>query len=67
MHTNDITQTIAPEEAAGPDIEGGKAEGQEDGQGRRVLRSAKQAREEAERLQKGESTISRSIAIAQSC
>ncbi|BGO90478.1 hypothetical protein NBRC10512_006744 [Rhodotorula toruloides] len=52
VHTNDITQTIAPEAEAGPGIEGGKAGGQDAGQGRRVLRSAKQAREEAERLQK---------------
>ncbi|BGP30943.1 uri1, prefoldin-like chaperone [Rhodotorula toruloides] len=52
VHTNDITQAIAPEEEAEAGVEGGKAGGQEAGQMLRVLRSAKQAREEAERLQR---------------
>ncbi|BGP23623.1 uri1, prefoldin-like chaperone [Rhodotorula toruloides] len=52
VHTNDITPMLAPEGEAEPCVEGGKAGGEEQGQGRRVLRSAKQAREEAGKLQK---------------
>lgn len=60
VHTNDIVQSIGPEGAASHSAEGGKAEGKEMGNGARVLRSAKQAREEAERLQKGASSVSSS-------